>query len=137
MITTISIEYLRSNGQDVTEWFENYERLTKCVGWEDQQKGQKLPGYLRDQAVDYWDTIPSELQFNYGAIKAVMMARLVPENAAVDATKELFNSTQLEGETVDHYGRRIRKLAKRGQNVSEAHVVNCFMTGLRPSLRRC
>jgi hypothetical protein len=47
----VSIDILRNNKQDIKEWFETYERVTRSHGWGREKRGKRLLGYLKDAAV--------------------------------------------------------------------------------------
>ena len=72
---TITIDALKSSKQDVQEWFETYERLTESQNWSEEKKGRRLPGYLRDHAVRYWEGMDKEDQFVYKKVKKFLLKK--------------------------------------------------------------
>lgn len=39
---SITMDTLRSNKQNVEEWFDTYERMTNCEDWDDERKGKSF-----------------------------------------------------------------------------------------------
>jgi hypothetical protein len=58
-----------SEGEDIEEWFEDYERLAGAEGWSNDLLGLKLPSYLKDTALLTWKNMKETERCSYEAIK--------------------------------------------------------------------
>lgn len=47
-----------------------------------------------------------------------------------------FNLTQVDNESVETFGQKLKRLARKSNIVGESQLVDRFMSGLRPELRR-
>ena len=131
----ISINALKNKSQDVEEWFKTYERLAAANDWSVEKKGRKLSSFLREQALECWEDIPKKYRFDYEVVKGVLIRKLTPEFNTTDDKERFFALKQANGEPIEEYSARAKKLASKIDVLSEEAKVQRFVKGLRGEIK--
>jgi hypothetical protein len=136
VINPISIEPLKNGNQDAHEWFDTYERNTG--DWTYEQRGMKLPAYLREQAVQYWRDLNETDRYDYRRIKQHLLEHFPSLNKS-EVEIQFFQRTQKQGESCTEYASALCALQREYRNTStpdaKSSLLNKFVSGLVPELR--
>ncbi|RNA40119.1 hypothetical protein BpHYR1_052502, partial [Brachionus plicatilis] len=60
-----SVEPLTGNEDDVEEWFNQYDRIAYANEWSREEKGRKLPVWLKEKALNIWYDLEQIYKHNY------------------------------------------------------------------------
>ena len=119
-----------------TLWLSKLERLFNLKGWRDELKCQMFPLYLGEMAVIWYDSLDTNVQFDYSALCTSFISKF--EMSTVQKYTELtqLSSRQQQiGESVEAYYKdiltRCRHLGRTADQQFEA-----VLTGLQPDLQR-
>jgi hypothetical protein len=108
--TTINIDNLTGNDDDVEEWFETFERIGSASGWNYEIQSIKLPNYLKETALLIWNSLSKADKVDYSKTKAA----IINECTIPDMLEETFHSKrQKPTEGVIEYYFLLNKLARR------------------------
>jgi len=130
----ITIENLTGDGEDVEDWFENYERITNANYWTDDIRARKLPSFLAGSALLSWDHIPCD-KTTYKDVRTELLRQLQREESTAEA---FYGRRQKPSESVTEYSLRLEKLARRvfrnGNYLEE--LIRVFWKGLNADLKK-
>ncbi|RNA20423.1 hypothetical protein BpHYR1_022966, partial [Brachionus plicatilis] len=85
-----NIEPLTGNEDGVDEWFNQYDRIAFANGWSREEKGRKLPVWLKDKALNTWYDMPQEKTIDdYSATLKKAFNKAFKSSASEDANKAL------------------------------------------------
>ncbi|RNA18650.1 hypothetical protein BpHYR1_040034 [Brachionus plicatilis] len=85
-----NIEPLTGNEDDVDEWFNQYDRIAFANSWSREEKGRKLPVWLKDKALNTWYDMPHEKTIDdYSATLKKAFNKAFKSSASEDANKAL------------------------------------------------
>jgi hypothetical protein len=133
--TTPAIDMLKSHKQDVVEWFNHFELVAKSLGWDNDSKANKLPIYLKGEALHIWQSM-SKKKSDYDYAKKKLLKKLVAKDADITALHEFTNMSQKCDESVRDFSRRLRKTAKKTDTViKEKMLVSQFLRGVNNEIR--
>src|SRR3984957_16173756 len=119
-----------------------FEQAHAANGWPDARKVALAAGHLRDAARDWYEQDRTNIaQWHIDARNDNFDDRLKGYFSTAARknqwTRELQGVKQLEGEAVEDYARRFRKLlrkATQGDALADRYQVNYFINGLSPLL---
>ena len=130
------------DNEDPYEWCQLFEQAHAANGWPDARKVALAAGHLRDAARDWYEQDHTNIvQWHIDARNDNFDDRLKNYFSTAARknqwTRELQGIKQLEGEAVEDYARRFRKLlrkATQGDALAARYQVNYFVNGLSPLL---
>lgn len=134
--TVIPIDHLKSDKQDVLDWFEEYERITKSYDWDTKKRGKRLPSFLKGPAARIWEDVKEKYRYDYKKLKKILCKKLRADNARSLATKEFYKIKQNRSESAEDFGYKIKKLTSRAHITKKKEIINTFVEGTTPSLRQ-
>ena len=131
----IHIEKLRSQSQNVREWFRRFELQT--VRWSNEDRGLDVACFFEEVALCSYELIEEELCHDYEYIKLHMIDRMQPN---VNQRAEFYRTTQRVDESADQYGHRLQKLISempiRDREALRQDLPSVFKGGCRPEIQR-
>ena len=131
----ITIEKLSGDEADLSEWFEDFQRLSIADGWTETVIGNRLPSYLSGSALMIWKNMDTGTS-NFKKIKEEILSRLGSEK---NYLTEFCTRVQQEGEKVADFSVHVEFLAKRSKLASDAiekQVLRKFWDGLLPEIKK-
>lgn len=136
---TSCIDTLNDEETDIDEWFNKFERVAMANGWQDFEKGRKLPVWLKGKALNIWCELDDNMKYDYYEVKKKLSDKL-DRSSNIKYLQEFFNKTQKVGESVDDYAMSLKKAfnkAFRGSNSVDAQrtLLGRFRTGLVPEIQ--
>jgi len=132
----ITINPLTKRGEDVKEWFKNFEFITTANGWDDTLRGQRASLHFRKEALYQWKLMDEKRRYDYKSIKKTLREELDGEEFQSKAAAELFSAKQLDTENAEEFGRRLNKLRKRSQmKVDGSLLLDRYLRGIKNSIR--
>ena len=133
---TPSINTLSTARDDVREWFNHFDLITRSCGWSDETKGAKLPVYLKKDALHIWQRMNADSRYNYEEVKNRLIKELFNEDVKNQARVDFFAAAQTSSERPEDFGLRIKKIAKRTDlALKEEDIVERYISGLNPEIR--
>ena len=130
----ITINPLQKRGDDVVEWFRNFEFITKANGWDDDLRGQRVSLHLKKEAYWQWKNMKERHRHVYNEIKERLIEELGGEEFKSKAAAELFIAKQLDTENTEEFGRRLKKLKKRSDiAITEDMLLDRYLKGIKLS----
>ena len=136
--TTVNVDNLTGNEEDINEWIESFERISNASGWTKEIRSIKLPTYLKETALMVWQSLSSTDKNDYDKIKSSILKELtVPE-----LEEETFHSKQQkESETVIEYYFTLAKLATKAypdlkHEDREKIILKKFINSVLPKIKK-
>ena len=120
---SITINALKSDEQDVVDWFKYFDKCAKANDWSSRTKGAKVPLYFKGNAEDIWKDMKKADQYDYKCIKERLIKKRQKEDKVLDAANKFFNASQTENEPVQDFARRLRKYARQNGKISKQDVI--------------
>ena len=132
----LRIESLKSSAQNVTNWFEQFEILTRR--WSEKDKGFEVACYFEDFAFQKYKLM-EENTMSYPHIRAYMIEKLKPPNYKFLIKSEFYSSKQRADESVEKYGVRLLQYIKESDQTDQENfendLPNVFKQGCAPEIR--
>ena len=133
---TPAIDALKNSKQDVKEWFKYFDRYARSLGWSDKIKAIKVQLLFKSDAERAWKRMHREDRFDYEKVRKHLCKKLIPEDRKATATQEFYQAQQNGSESVEEYGRRLKKLARYSEKaLNEKDLIARFMASVRKEIR--
>jgi len=124
---------LYNKDNDVDEWFERFELISRPYEWDDQTKADLIPTYLGGEAKQIFKSLSKEHQSDYKKLKRKLLQKL--SNAS---SKEVFgqyiNLAQGPDETVGQLLIRLKEMVSKSKEVArepDKSIAKTFIKALR------
>jgi hypothetical protein len=136
--TSVNIDNLTGNEEDLEEWFANFERISTSAGWTADIKGIKLPTYLRESALLVWESLKAVDKADYEAIKKEIVKMLKSTESLEDS---FYRRKQKSSESVVDFALKLTKLGRKAlsklsEGDQDAEILKRFKENLIPDLRK-
>ena len=138
----ISINPLNDDHNGPAQWFKKYEFKTSINGWDAALMNQRLPSYLKGEALRHWHSMAARDRSSYDRVKAHILSKLDTVQRRWKAKTEYFSATQSAGESATEFARRLYRLyelaggdtSRRNEELSEEFLIIRFEDGLETNL---
>ena len=134
--TSVKIENLTGEEEDMEDWFENFERIGRASNWSDEVKALKLSTFLKDQALMAWQTIGDLDKNSYLKSKKMILDIIRPDEVKIE---HFYNRNHKDSESILEYGLKLKKIAVRLFSTSsdlEKILLEKFWKGLKPEIKK-
>ena len=129
---TPAIDALKNSKQDVKEWFKYFDRYARSLGW----SAIKVQLLFKSDAERAWKRMHRDDRFDYEKVRKNLCKKLIPEDRKATATQEFYQAHQNRSESVEEYGRRLKKLARYSEKaLNEKDLIARFMASVRKEVR--
>ncbi|RNA00591.1 Retrovirus-related Pol poly from transposon [Brachionus plicatilis] len=133
------LDELKQNLYDVEEWFNQYDRIAYANEWSREEKGRKLPVWLKEKALNIWYDLEQMYKHNYEIVRKMIIDKMDRSNN-IAYLQEFFNRTQKNGESVDDYSRTLKKAYNKAFKASMSEdaykaLLGRFRTGIIPEIQ--
>jgi hypothetical protein len=125
--------------EDPYEWIQVFLQAQATNGWHDDRRVPIAAGHLKDAAHDWYQADRATITQWEGnaanSFKERFLAYFVTQTRRNQWTRELQNVKQKEGESVEDYSRRFRKLLNKvtqGNALPAHYQINYYINGLSP-----
>ena len=118
----VHIDTLKSSNQSVTNWFEQFEILTR--GWNSQARGREVACYFEDLALQKYKLIPASDAEDYSRIKTFMTEQLKPANYKCSIKTLFSGAKQGPEESVEAFGTRLLQYIKEADKTNKQDLTN-------------
>ncbi|CAB4446865.1 unnamed protein product [Rhizophagus irregularis] len=124
--------------EDPYEWIQAFLQAHTTNGWANNRKVALAAGHLKEAAYDWYQndhTNITQWEGNNASFKERFLAYFATDARKNQWTRELQGIKQKEGESVEDYSRRFRKVlnkATHGNALANQYEVNYFINGLSP-----
>lgn len=126
-------------GEDINSWICKFNIAAKSNGWNEQKKMHKLPGYLSDNALDFYSLVIMEDEVNYDSCEAILSAlkeKFLPSNYEHVLREELENLKQGD-ESVSAFLLTVMKKCKQvDEDMPEKEMIRIALKGMNPKISR-
>jgi len=120
--------------EDAESWLSRFEKYTTYRGFTEQDKKNFLAVVLRDDAADWYDSLPPASADTWAHLKAAFDARFKDSDLHQwQKASSMWNRVQGVGESVDAYITAMKKLA-RAVSLGDVQLRFAIQRGLRPEL---
>jgi uncharacterized protein YegP (UPF0339 family) len=134
----LRIETLKSSSQNPTNWFDQFEILTKK--WDSRTRGLEVASYFEDIALQKYKLMRKEESENYEKIREFMIQRLRPANHQFVVKSEFYSARQKAEESIERFGTRLLEYVKESgpedRCVLSGDLSKVFRNGCRASIRQ-
>ncbi|GET04678.1 hypothetical protein RCL_jg8074.t1 [Rhizophagus clarus] len=125
--------------EDPNEWIDIFIQAHTTNGWADDRRVALAAGHLKEAAYDWYQNDKTNITQWEGnpanSFKERLIAYFATPARKNQWARELQGVKQKEGESMEDYSRRFRKLLNRattGNVLADQHQVNYFINGLSP-----
>ena len=101
-----------AENEDFDEWLRKYNRYSDIMGYTEAEKATYLPLYLVNRAEIFFYDLSSSDQSDFTVISDKFKTKF-SRQAPYMLEQELYNRSQLPGESVDSYAAAIQKLCSK------------------------
>ena len=123
--------------QDVEEWLNQFERHCEFVDWKGSKKHKALKNLITGNAARWLQLQCEDETDTYDKLAAKLKDKYkLSQSKLFQLRMELSCITQEHGETVDHFFERLQTMAHRTELQDENQIMQYFIQGIRPGLRR-
>ncbi|RHZ77812.1 hypothetical protein Glove_172g9 [Diversispora epigaea] len=130
--TSLRVDPFYGDGtQDPLQWMLHFEKVARSNAWDEAKKIRKYATYLEDDAEEWHDEINANDMADWAAWRAGFVEKYCNTRWRNKWMRELENNRQRQGETVDAYYARFRRLVKRVEINVNQHK-RLFIKGLLP-----
>lgn len=125
------------NGKgDFKSFVFQLDMMASQYKWDERQKVYRLGEALRDDALDYYVTLPESYRKSYKKLVDRMTSVFGVSNPPNSVRLEIASLKQTQDESLEEFARRTRKLVNAGYQVSSTEVINhvardSFVKGVR------
>ncbi|CAB4414668.1 unnamed protein product [Rhizophagus irregularis] len=124
--------------EDPYEWIQAFLQAHTTNGWADDRKVALAAGHLKEAAYNWYQndhTNITQWKGNNASFKDRFLAYFATDARKNQWTRELQGIKQKEGESVEDYSRRFRKVLNKATHenaLANQYEVNYFINGLSP-----
>ncbi|RHZ79395.1 hypothetical protein Glove_147g60 [Diversispora epigaea] len=112
--TSLRIDPFYGDGtQDPLQWMIHFEKVARSNAWDEAKKIRKYATYLEDDAEEWHDEIVANDMADWAAWRAGFVEKYCNTRWKNKWMRELENNRQRQGETIDVYYARFKRLVKR------------------------
>ncbi|RHZ78181.1 hypothetical protein Glove_166g133 [Diversispora epigaea] len=132
--TSLRVDPFYGDGtQDPLQWMIHFEKVARSNAWDEAKKIRKYATYLEDDVEEWHDEIVANDMADWAAWRAGFVEKYCNTRWKNKWMRELENNRQRQGETVDAYYARFRRLVKRVDINANQHK-RLFIKGLLPHI---
>ncbi|RHZ51621.1 hypothetical protein Glove_476g25 [Diversispora epigaea] len=132
--TSLRVDPFYGDGtQAPLQWMLHFEKVARSNAWDEAKKIRKYATYLEDDAEEWHDEINANDMADWAAWRAGFVEKYCNTRWRNKWMRELENNRQRQGETVDAYYARFRRLVKRVEINVNQHK-RLFIKGLLPHI---
>ncbi|RHZ82650.1 hypothetical protein Glove_106g63 [Diversispora epigaea] len=111
--TSLRVDPFYGDGtQDPLQWMLHFEKVARNNAWDEAKKICKYATYLEDDAEEWHDEINANDMADWAAWRAGFVEKYCNTQWRNKWMRELENNRQRQGETIDAYYARFRRLVK-------------------------
>lgn len=116
-----------------------FELVAKAKEWDDARQKLVLPTLLRGKLVDYYTEADEETRGDLGRLKTLLMAKAGLVRDSLASSQIFMTRTQYPEEKVSDFAVELKRLFKEAyasDDYTSAILLQRFLTGLHPPIRR-
>ncbi|XP_053212264.1 uncharacterized protein LOC128395805 [Panonychus citri] len=134
-INALSYDY----GEDLVDWFENYEFESDAAGWDDETKLTRLPMYLQGTARSWYACYASpsvkSRPKDYLTLKKMMVRDLCRSDYRTMLEQKIFDYRQEADQPVANYILKMKDLCRRYESeMNEKKIIRIAIRGMWPAI---
>ena len=119
---------------DVREFIDNYSRVGRWNGWDEEKLALGLPLFLKKHASLWFKTLSGSENFTFEVLSQKLISHFESGVTLWQVRQKLEERRQLLEETVADYYYDILSFCSR-LNLPKSQWLYCFVRGLRPEIR--
>ena len=109
------------------DWIESFDRIAAHNVWNDQKQLQVIPVYLKDEALNFYCSLPEQTKTNINLLKAALRDRYHTQDRLYDMRVKLHELRQ--GSSLETYINDLDTLA-RHLELPEQQKIHYFILGV-------
>ena len=126
------VPFAGTAAENILDWLKNFNQLATHNVWNDQKQLQVIPVYLKDAALKFYCSLPSQTKANIDISKAAIHIRYYTQDRPYKMRVKLHELRQ--GSSLEAYVNDIDNLA-RHLELPEQQKIHYFIFGLKPKLK--
>ena len=123
-------------GEDIVDWFEDFEYETKAAGWDDKLRLARFPSYLKGTARNFYSFQCKDLS-TYYELKQLMVKALCSKEYRSNLERKIFEEKQKRDQPVLSYIMEMQKLIQKYDlEMEEKNRVRLIKRNMLPEIQQ-
>ena len=125
--------FMATAADNILDWLKNSYRIAAHNVWNDQKQLQVIPVYLKDEALNFYCSLPEQTKTNINLLKAALRDRYHTQDRLYNMRVKLHELRQRS--SLETYINDFDTLA-RHMELPEQQKIHYFIFGLKPKLKQ-
>ena len=139
MATPLDLPLQEITAEEFHRAWTHFELVVKADEWDEALQKLVLPTLLRGKLVNYYTEADEETRDNLERLKTLLMTKAGLVRDSLTSSQMFMTRTQYQDEKVSDFAVELKRLfreAYASDDYSSAILLQRFLTGLHPSIRR-